>query len=126
MGNFPPRAPEKIRNTATSMGCPLRRLGTTPKAGKRPLAMGDKSQYYAHMSSTHDAFIAEIDAFLIKHKMTDAHFGIAAMNDHKFVSRLRSGASTTLRTADKVRAFMRSYRSPLGRGRRRANDGVAA
>lgn len=77
------------------------------------------------MSNTHDAFLAEIDAFIAQHGMTDAHFGIAALNDHKFVQRLRSGrSSTTLRTADKVRAFMREYRSPLDR--RRSREGVAA
>jgi len=69
--------------------------------------------------STHDDFLAEIDDFLAKHRLSDADFGRRIMNDHKFVPRLRGGASTTLRTADKVRKFMEAYHpGPLARRRR--------
>lgn len=52
------------------------------------------------------ALLAEIDAFLARHGMAETRFGRDAMNDAHFVSRLRKGGSTTLRTVEKLNCFM--------------------
>ena len=43
-------------------------------------------------------------------------FGVAAVNDGHLVAKLRKGNSVTLKTADRVRAYMASQRSAAPRG----------
>ena len=50
--------------------------------------------------------IREIDAFQAKVKVTDSAIGIIALNDNRFVSRLRDGKRCWPETAQKVRDFM--------------------
>ena len=51
--------------------------------------------------------LAEIEAFLPKRKIKETTFGRMAVNDGKFVQRLRGGANMTLATLEKARAFIR-------------------
>jgi phosphopantothenoylcysteine decarboxylase / phosphopantothenate---cysteine ligase len=53
------------------------------------------------------ALLAEIEAFLAQSGLTPTKFGLAAVNDGHLVANLRKGNSVTLKTADRVRAFMR-------------------
>ena len=52
------------------------------------------------------AFLAEIDAFLQRTGMRPSMLGHRAVNDGKFVTRLRNGGQVTLRTMARVRQFM--------------------
>lgn len=58
------------------------------------------------MSAQSD-LLAEIEAFLPKRRIRETTFGRLAVNDGKFVQRLRDGANMTLATIDKARAFIR-------------------
>ena len=59
--------------------------------------------------SSADALLREIDAFLQRTGITQTQFGQEAMNNGSFVRQLRSGSGITLRTLDKVRAFMTEW-----------------
>lgn len=50
----------------------------------------------------------EIDAFLLGVKMSETTFGRKAVNDGKFVPRLRAGKRCWPETEEKAREFMRS------------------
>lgn len=67
--------------------------------------------------NTRDQFLKEIEQFLRRTGMTDTSFGLATMNDGKFVVRLRAGHDARLGTYDRVRAYMKNY---AGNGRRRS------
>src|SRR5262245_51532065 len=54
------------------------------------------------------ALLTEIEAFLGETGLTPTKFGLAAVNDGHLVANLRRGNSVTLKTADRVRAFMRA------------------
>jgi hypothetical protein len=53
-----------------------------------------------------DDFSAEIEAFLERHDMKPAVFGQQALHDPKFVFDLRQGRSPSIKTIEKVRAWM--------------------
>lgn len=55
-----------------------------------------------------EQLLTEIEAFLAPRKIAETTFGRMAVNDGKFVGRLRSGANMTIATIDRVRAFMRT------------------
>ena len=61
---------------------------------------------------TREDLLAEIDTFLANPpvKMSETTFGRLAVNDGKFVGRLREGRGLTLETFEKVRAFMQRQR----------------
>jgi hypothetical protein len=53
--------------------------------------------------------LSEIEAFLAKRgSMAETTFGKLAVNDGKFVRRLRDGCNMTLATIDRVRLFISS------------------
>jgi hypothetical protein len=52
--------------------------------------------------------LREIEAFVDDRGMAETTFGRLAVNDGKFVSRLRGGKGVTVRTVEKVRAYIRS------------------
>jgi hypothetical protein len=56
--------------------------------------------------------LAEIEAFLATRKMAETTFGRMAVNDGKFVGRLRTGANLTVATIERVRAFIAANRAP--------------
>jgi hypothetical protein len=55
---------------------------------------------------TRTQLLGEISAFQAKVKMADSRIGLIALNDAKFVSRLRKGQRCWPETAQKVRDFM--------------------
>ena len=55
------------------------------------------------------ALLGEINAFLRATGMTPTDFGIGAMNDGNFISRLRGGRTPTLTTLDRVRKFIKEH-----------------
>jgi len=63
------------------------------------------------MSETARELLGEIEAFLAQFLVTPSKFGVAAVNDGHLVAKLRKGGSVTLKTADRVRAYMASERS---------------
>jgi SAM-dependent methyltransferase len=52
------------------------------------------------------ALLKEITAFCRKNGLAESTFGRMAVNDGKFVSRLRDGGGLTMATADRVRSFI--------------------
>ena len=52
------------------------------------------------------SLLQEIEAFIKKAEMAESTFGGKVANDGKLVARLRGGGSVTLRTAEKIRAFI--------------------
>ena len=54
----------------------------------------------------------EIDAYRQRVGMTETRFGRAALNDGHFLRRLREGGNITLRTVERVRAFMDAGSQP--------------
>jgi phosphopantothenoylcysteine decarboxylase/phosphopantothenate--cysteine ligase len=64
------------------------------------------------MPGTTRDLLSDIEAFLVEFGVSPTKFGLAAINDGHLVKNLRGGASVTLRTADKVRAYMVEQRSP--------------
>jgi hypothetical protein len=53
-----------------------------------------------------ERFLADVEAFISRNKISPSVFGMAAMNDPSFVNTLRSGRQPTLRVVDKVYAYM--------------------
>ena len=63
-------------------------------------------------------FEQRIADFLRRTRLTPSEFGERAIGDRKFCGDLRRGRSPTLRTADRVLAFMDSFeRTSNGEGR---------
>jgi len=60
--------------------------------------------------NTRDSILCEIDAALAETGMAETTFGRKAVNDGKFVPRLRAGGGLTTKTADAVRAFIAEQR----------------
>lgn len=60
--------------------------------------------------STVTDLLADIAAFCREHDMAESTFGRHAVNDGKFVGRLRDGGGVTVDTVDRVRAFMSAER----------------
>ena len=60
---------------------------------------------------TQTQLLAEIEAFLATREIAESTFGRLAVNDGKFVSRLRARANMTLATIDRVRDFIRERSS---------------
>ena len=63
------------------------------------------------MPGTTRDLLTDIEAFLAECGVSATKFGLAAVNDGHLIKNLRSGASVTLKTADKVRAYMAQQRS---------------
>lgn len=55
-----------------------------------------------------EAFLAEVEAYIDRTKITATAFGRAAVNDPNFVSDLRTGRKPNLGLVDRVHAFMRA------------------
>ena len=56
-------------------------------------------------------FRLECESFLEAHDMAARDFGLQAVNDTGFMTRLRGGRSPTLNTIERVRAFMSAHRA---------------
>lgn len=69
---------------------------------------------------SHTSLISEIEAFLSESQMTKTAFGLRALNDGTFVGRLKKGDNVTLKTVERVRAFMSAERAKTALPKRRA------
>lgn len=63
------------------------------------------------MNAQHAPLLTEVDAFLAEARMSETTFGRLAVNDGKFVARIRSGGRCWPETEEKARAFMASRRT---------------
>ncbi len=72
--------------------------------------------------------LLDIEAFVGNQGMAETTFGRLAVNDGKFISRLRGGKGVTVRTVEKVRAYIRNNQGADGAlpFRGRDNAGLAA
>lgn len=57
----------------------------------------------------HEGLLSEIEIFCRQTNIAESTFGKRAVNDGKFVTRLRNGKSTTLATANKIRSYIARY-----------------
>jgi hypothetical protein len=62
--------------------------------------------------SERETLLRDIDAFLRQQRMAETRFGLAAVNDGHLIRRLRAGGNLTLRTVERVRAFMHAHPPP--------------
>lgn len=53
------------------------------------------------------ALLKQIEAYCARHEIKETTFGLRAVNDGKFVSRLRSGKTIQLETYQKVSDFLK-------------------
>jgi hypothetical protein len=67
------------------------------------------------MSSATEALLAAIDAFLTETGMAETTFGLRALKDGKFVGRIRAGSGITLKTNDRVLAYIASERARMSK-----------
>jgi len=58
------------------------------------------------MESSANAFLAEIEAFLARERVSSSTFGRGAVGDPNFVRELREGRAPSLRMVDRARAYM--------------------
>jgi hypothetical protein len=56
--------------------------------------------------NTRSTILSRIEAFMADHDMTEREFGLRAVNDNKFIPRLRRGYGVTLRSIERAEAFM--------------------
>ena len=61
-------------------------------------------------SSSAEAFLAEIEAYLARERVSPSGFGRAAVGDPNLVRELRAGRAPGLRLVDRARAFMAGQR----------------
>lgn len=63
----------------------------------------------ARMDTQVELLLAEIEAFLATRKIAETTFGRMAVNDGKFVGRLRAGKNLNVQTVTRVREFIQSH-----------------
>lgn len=59
------------------------------------------------------SLLTKIDEFLRDSGMAETAFGLAALNDGKFVSRLRGGSGVTVKTINRVNSYIDTERAKL-------------
>lgn len=67
--------------------------------------------------STRDTLLAEIAEFRKRTGMPETRFGDLAVNDPALILKIKRGRNVTIDMADRLREFMRSYRSKDGKPR---------
>lgn len=58
------------------------------------------------MSDTRTSLLAEVEAYILRAKISATRFGILAINDGKLVKRLRERANLTLKTVERIQEFI--------------------
>ena len=76
--------------------------------------------------STIAALLSEIEAFCKEAGIAEATFSTRAVNDGKFVGRLREGANVTVALVDRVRAYIAAERAKATPAPRRPRRKEAA
>lgn len=74
---------------------------------------------------TMSALLGEIEQFCKDADIAEATFGSRVVRDGKFVKRLRDGGDVTLKTVDRVRAYIAAERAKQS-PKRRSRPQVAA
>ena len=69
--------------------------------------------------STRETLLAEINAYLAKHRMSPTAFSVAATGDRTFVRTLAAGRDPKSDTIDRVRAFLARPTKPQRRSESR-------
>ncbi|HLK71316.1 MAG TPA: hypothetical protein VKT19_05130, partial [Steroidobacteraceae bacterium] len=79
-----------------------------PRREQRPESFGYPGAFplKRHSRANNEALLEDISAFCRRHGFAESTFGRRAVNDGKFVSRLRFGGHVTTHTVERVRAFM--------------------
>ena len=73
-----------------------------------------------------NALIADIERYCRDHEIAESTFGRLAVNDGKFVGRLRAGRGVTTRTIERVRDFLENGRpAPARRNKATKGNGAA-
>lgn len=80
----------------------------------KPIDKWAITHHIAAMRATAKTLLAEIERFLARTGAAPTKFGLAAVNDGHLVANLRKGHSITLKTADKVRAYMGRHQGQGG------------
>ncbi len=62
--------------------------------------------------SARETVVEDVETFLAKTGLSEWQFGMAAVGDHKFLKRLRSGHGVTLTVIEKAERFMREHSVP--------------
>lgn len=62
--------------------------------------------------TTRETILAEIEAFCRQQGMAESTFGRLAVNDGKFVDRLREGKNIGLNTVDRVSDYIAKQNAP--------------
>lgn len=75
--------------------------------------------------ATVDELLTKIAAFCEEAGISEATFATRAVNDGKFVGRLREGAGITVKTVDRVHAYIAAERERLAK-RKTGADASAA
>lgn len=75
--------------------------------------------------SEQEKLLRDIETFLAKHDMPETVFGVKAMNDTALLIKLRKGRTVRIDTAEKLRRFMREYKTD-GKPRPRQSAHAAA
>ena len=76
------------------------------------------------MTQAAKALLAEIERFIAETGAAPTKFGIAAVNDGHLIANLRKGHSITLKTADRVRAYMHAHGARHESPHRSRQDGT--
>ncbi len=61
------------------------------------------------MGTNEEHFLAQVEAFLKATGFKPTEFGAQAVGDPAFIGKLRRGRSPTLKTADRVMAFIKRF-----------------
>lgn len=64
-----------------------------------------------HLSAARNSLLAEIGNFIADRRITETTFGRLAVNDGKFVARLRSGGNMTTDLLNKAHRFIEAERA---------------
>ena len=74
----------------------------------------------------HEKFVKEIAAFLRKHRMKPTQFSVLAKQRRNFVADLIAGRDALGQTMTDVRKFMKDYRPPATRAKKKSDESCAA
>lgn len=64
--------------------------------------------------------LRDIETFIDEAQVSESTFGRLAVNDGKFVGRLREGAGVTVATVERVRAYITEQRQRMTPSKRRS------
>lgn len=79
-----------------------------------------------HLEAARAALLGEIAAFIAERNITETTFGRLAVNDGKFVARLRSTENMTTGLIDRAQQFIRDKRRACDAAARRTTKAAAS